>query len=360
MTSPITAPLSAASDAVQPSPSAPPCPAAEALSHDAAATDGHSEADRLHKWDETSLKAKVMWLILLAAVAGVFLAQVERAMGHQLWPMMLGLSLLMAGLGLLVHAWIVQPFDSLVHRAQVLGRSGTVRALKHLPVKRSDEIGKIAQAMQSIGSMAVRHQMEARQLRRTLDQRVEHATRKATRKLQDMAYRDPLTGLGNRRFLDEQLEPLVNLARASRTDLLCILIDIDNFKQVNDELGHAVGDELLAMLGGLIRASVREDDLAVRLGGDEFAIFMTGAPMQRAWQFTESLRNIFVQQCQGRYPQGPTPNLSIGVADMAHTACRSGDELLIHADRQLYAAKRTGKGRTCGLPQHCELSYQPT
>lgn len=140
---------------------------------------------------------------------------------------------------------------------------------------------------------------------------------------------DPLTELGNRRILDGHLEQLVNLTIRSQTDLLCLLIDVDNFKHLNDQLGRAAGDELLVFLASLIR----DDDLAVRMGGDEFVVLMPGATVPRGRQFTESLRQLFLQQIKAMHPTGPLVNLPMGAASLAGDHCPTGAALLSLAEK---------------------------
>ena len=288
-------------------------------------------------------------LVTLAMAVGIGLGTLA-ARGYGSWLLVVaGTGTLMFGLVPFAHAWIAGPFDRLVRRMEMLARHTASADLKLLPVHRSDEVGRVARAARELGHACRRYDLEARNLRKNMDSRVKEATRIAIRKLEQIAYRDSLTGLGNRRFLDEQLEPLVKLARTSKTDLLCVMIDVDNFKQVNDQLGHPAGDQLLTLLGQLIRSGVREEDMACRLGGDEFVLFLSEASLERAYQFTEQLRQLFMQQAKSRFCSSPLPGLSIGAADLRQDGCKTGEELLAKADEQLYRVKRAGKNMTCGV-----------
>jgi diguanylate cyclase (GGDEF)-like protein len=191
---------------------------------------------------------------------------------------------------------------------------------------------------------AVRGQQEAKRLRRTLDRRVEEATRQATRQLRHMAMRDPLTDVGNRRFFEENLPLLVDSALASGTDLVCLAIDMDNFKKVNDTLGHAAGDELLIFLASLVDASTRQEDYVARLGGDEFMVLLPGAHIDRAADLAKQIIALFRQHVRTALPDELDASLSVGIASLNSSKAGSGTELVEAADRNLYKAKNQGKG----------------
>lgn len=308
--------------------------------------------DRRYPWDNATLRLKAHALVVTAVMAGVLLGTLEARLGFLVWPLMVGLSvLLLAGCALVNH-WIGGPVDRLVSRLERLARTGEPVSLRRLPVKRDDELGQIARAVHQLGESLVRQQSEASTLRKTLESRAAEATRRATRQLERLAMRDPLTDLGNRRCLDEHLDALVATARdESRGELLCVLLDIDNFKPLNDTLGHAAGDEVLAFLGSLIRGCARDGDLAIRLGGDEFVVLLPTDDLARATQFINMVRSLFRQQTHTMFPDGPVADLSIGVAGLKRDGCPDGEALLARADGHLYRAKRAGKGQTCGAEE---------
>lgn len=297
---------------------------------------------------DATVRTRVTMLITLAAVLGCLVGMVEATLGHMIWPFLLGMTLVLLLVIASATMWITRPLEQLAHQLEVIARSRRPSRLTELPLGRKDELGRIAKAMHLMCIAAARDHHEARHLRKSLDYRIAESTRRATGLLRRMAMRDPLTELGNRRFLNDRLEPLVEATRASNNDLIALMIDMDNFKQVNDQLGHAAGDELLVFLGSLIMASVREDDLAIRLGGDEFLVLMPAATIERAGQLSESIRKLFLQQVRTMHPNGPHANLSIGVASLEGDGCRNGTELLEVGDTNLYAAKEAGKGCTRG------------
>ncbi len=156
---------------------------------------------------------------------------------------------------------------------------------------------------------------------------------------------DPLTGLYNRRGLEPLLDQA--LARASRTgeEISVLLIDIDYFKTVNDELGHAAGDRALQEVASALKNAIRPSDVAVRLGGDEFAVLLAGADATGAMVVCDRVRRTLARV----NPLAPRPlTLSIGVADLsvldrpvAGPASRAA--IMAAADAALYIAKANGR-----------------
>ena len=325
---------------------------ADAVAHPPAlATDrsvGSTPDRRRKRWDDAPIGMKLTLALTFAVLLGVLVGTLYVRLHMGLAPLLMGVTLavtLVAGLSL---AWITAPIERLVRQSHRIAAEPRPRSIQQLPGHRGDEIGQIARAMQRVCIHAIQNHHEARHLRRTLDHRIAEATQRATNQLKRMTQRDPLTDLGNRRFLDEQLDPLAEVVRGTGEDLACVMIDLDNFKSVNDTHGHAAGDELLVLLGSLLQASIRKDDLAVRLGGDEFAVFMPGVSTDRLGTFTTRLAKHFRQQVRAMHPEGPFADLSMGVATMQHDACETGQALLDAADARLYEAKRGGKGRTAG------------
>lgn len=310
---------------------------------------GSVPARRRRHWNDAPLSVKLTLLVFASAVMGLLVGVVQARLDAGVAPLLLGLTLAVSAMSLLAMQWITAPMERLVQQAQRLAADHKPRSIQLLPGERADEIGQIARAMQRICVHAIQNHHAAHQLRRTLDHRIAEATQRATNQLKRMTQRDPLTDLGNRRFLDEQLDPLAQVVLGTGEDLACVMIDLDNFKQVNDTLGHAAGDELLVLLGSLLQASTRDDDLACRLGGDEFAVFMPGVSEQRLRTFTQQLTRHFRQQVRAMHTTGPFADLSIGIATMKRDDLHTGQKLLDKADERLYEAKRSGKGRIAGL-----------
>jgi diguanylate cyclase (GGDEF)-like protein len=153
---------------------------------------------------------------------------------------------------------------------------------------------------------------------------------------------DALTGLLNHGAM--QVRVREEIARAAREEqpLCCVLIDLDDFKRVNDELGHPAGDELLRRVADALRAEVRPYDQVARYGGDEFVLILPGTEEQAARTVAERVR-MRVRAGAPRGHDGPIGNCSIGVSGWERGM--EADDLLAAADRALLLAKRMGKGR---------------
>jgi diguanylate cyclase (GGDEF)-like protein len=157
--------------------------------------------------------------------------------------------------------------------------------------------------------------------------------------------RDPLTGLGNRRRLDEELTAAA--ARATRYDNDCAiaLLDLDGFKTYNDTLGHLCGDTALRAVAAALIETVRATDKVCRFGGDEFVVVMPEQALEGAARTADRIRQA-VADLGLRYPTPGGPQvltISAGVALLGRSAARDGDEVLRQADAELYRAKAAGR-----------------
>jgi diguanylate cyclase (GGDEF)-like protein len=157
------------------------------------------------------------------------------------------------------------------------------------------------------------------------------------RKAERMAFRDPLTGLANRRYADHHLERA--FAAALRGGALAVVMfDLDDFKRVNDEHGHAVGDEVIRAMAATLARNTRGMDLAARFGGEEFLVVLTDIGPDAAVDFAERVRG----ELRDRVLSCGRVTTSAGVAAYA-SGMGSADVLVAAADRALYEAKAAGK-----------------
>jgi diguanylate cyclase (GGDEF)-like protein len=162
--------------------------------------------------------------------------------------------------------------------------------------------------------------------------------------LHHQSIRDPLTGLYNRRYLEEAMEREIYRAERHQSSLGLIMLDVDHFKQFNDRFGHNAGDELLRELGNFLMGKARQTDIACRYGGEEFIVILPGtmeAVAKKAEKLREKFRHLTIVH-QGQILGRTT--ISLGVAtfpDHGSTA----KEIITAADMAMYQAKREGRNR---------------
>jgi diguanylate cyclase (GGDEF)-like protein len=180
----------------------------------------------------------------------------------------------------------------------------------------------------------------------------EKALGETVRELELLATTDELTGLHNRRSLLHKLKFEVARARRFRSPLSAVMIDLDHFKRVNDQHGHAVGDLVLQNLGRLLRENVRVIDIPGRYGGEELCVILPNTPLEGAAKFAETLRQKIAAQLHYAGEQRLAVTASLGVGAFNHLQIDDADALLREADAALYRAKHAGRNRVaCGSNQ---------
>ncbi|BFU46316.1 diguanylate cyclase [Krasilnikovia sp. MM14-A1004] len=169
-------------------------------------------------------------------------------------------------------------------------------------------------------------------------------------RFREQARRDPLTGLRNRRFVDEELSALI----AANPDLTVAIADIDHFKQINDRLSHDTGDQVLVQVAKVLEtelAAVAPEGFVARLGGEEFLLVLPAAPVILATRQLDGIRRAISEFDWHGITNGLPVTVSIGVAGVSETSPRSQSAALATADRNLYAAKNAGRNRVvAGTP----------
>lgn len=162
-----------------------------------------------------------------------------------------------------------------------------------------------------------------------------------------MANTDPLTGLNNRRSFYKFVQPIWAMGLRSKSDTAVIMLDIDHFKLLNDNYGHALGDRVLVQLAETLQKEARGGDILARWGGEEFLIFLPKTRMVDAVAIAERMRNkICALQLVTDRAEKLSFTVSLGVAS-THDGDISLDELIGEADRQLYRAKKQGRNCVC-------------
>ena len=173
-----------------------------------------------------------------------------------------------------------------------------------------------------------------------------HALEKKKRQLQRQSIRDALTGLYNRRHFDTELARAIRLAGRHQQPLAVVLCDIDDFKQINDQFSHQVGDEVLRRVARLLAKRSRRTDVVARYGGEEFALLLPATTRQRALAVCEKLRCLVADHPWQEQHPGLRVTLSMGVSATAGQA--DPGWMMADADEHLYRAKRSGKNQVAG------------
>lgn len=164
-------------------------------------------------------------------------------------------------------------------------------------------------------------------------------------KLRDTSLRDAMTGLYNRRFLEEFIDTFASQAKRDNTTYSVLMLDVDFFKKVNDTYGHDIGDQVIAKIGEVIRNSIRESDLAIRYGGEEFVVLLHNATDEGTKMIASKIHSEFAKLVfdvgNGRTIQ---KTMSIGISKFP----KDGDTIwkcIKYADTALYVAKTTGRNK---------------
>ena len=152
-----------------------------------------------------------------------------------------------------------------------------------------------------------------------------------------------MTALYNRRHFGRVLEQLYSESERIGSDLSCVMIDLDGYKQLNDSFGHALGDQLLVVAGKVIRANLRKMDIAARYGGDEFVLLLPHTTVAEAQGVSQRIRDDFRQGSAIVIRRNEGVNMSLGIASRQNDCPTSAEQLVCLADAAMYRAKASGK-----------------
>jgi len=232
-----------------------------------------------------------------------------------------------------------------------------------IPALKSDLIAQVTREYNRLFHALEHTRRDLEHAQSLFERKVDDHTNKLQcniRQLEKKADTDRLSGLANRNRFQERLEEMFEDAKLSSSDLACLIIDIDNFKTVNDQLGHTVGDNVIAFAGQLLRASIRTGDLAARYGGDEFILLLPGCNEKQARVIAERIRVLFSRESSHLIPQDSEKksfseegsddvssnigcHFSIGIATVQKNYPHSPKHLIELADQALYRVKQNGR-----------------
>jgi two-component system cell cycle response regulator len=192
---------------------------------------------------------------------------------------------------------------------------------------------------------------ENEKLRVELERALEEKRRKnaqleeSLKMVEELAATDALTGLYNRRHFNRVIDQMFAESDRMDSDLSCVMIDLDGYKQLNDSLGHAAGDQVLSAAGKVISANMRRMDVAARYGGDEFVLLLPHASAEEARNVTQRIRDEFGQRSAILLRRNEPVTISAGIASRKCDFPNGSEQLLALADKALYQAKEKGRNR---------------
>ena len=260
---------------------------------------------------------------------------------YQAWRRMLerylllvgGLALLVGIVAYRVGRSIIAPLNGLIGAADRIADGDlTVQLI----VAKEDEIGHLTRVFNEMANKLRGSRDEIEAASRTLQQQ--------NQLLETLSVRDGLTGLYNRKKLDDILNGEFARFRRTRRPFAALMLDIDHFKAINDRDGHLAGDEVLAKVAAVLARSIRTLDYAARYGGDEFVIILVETEMEAAIQIAERIRAMVETTRCGTASELISVAVSVGVTDSRDTD-DSPAAMLARADGALYEAKRTGRNK---------------
>jgi diguanylate cyclase (GGDEF)-like protein/PAS domain S-box-containing protein len=215
---------------------------------------------------------------------------------------------------------------------------------KDIPDFYTHEQSQFALAFAAQAALAIENARLYSDAQKELNEKIEAEAKllELQKELEEQAIRDSLTGLYNRRFLDETLARELSRAERDKYSVSVVMLDLDHFKMFNDTYGHDVGDMMLKQLGKLLSSQVRAGDIACRFGGEEFVVVMPKASLSVARQRANDWRMKFESQILIHEGEVLSATLSAGVAVYPLSGTTS-DEIIRKADQAMYAAKAAGR-----------------
>lgn len=235
-----------------------------------------------------------------------------------------------AFLALLLGKWAAKPIVELATTARAIG-AGNLHSRANVDSR--DEIGSLAQTLNNMAENLQKTMASRNELIKEVEQRI-----KAEKKLQLLATTDELTGAYNRRAFDDSMHKNIGRAKRYNENLSLFLIDIDDFKKVNDTYGHDVGDMVLITIVRIVTDTIRQEDTIARWGGEEFTVLMPQTEKANALQLAERVR----EKIYG-YDFHKVGHVTISIGLTQFQADDTVDSFVKRADNALYKAKKDGK-----------------
>ncbi|MGH7299066.1 MAG: diguanylate cyclase [Candidatus Rokuibacteriota bacterium] len=208
-------------------------------------------------------------------------------------------------------------------------------------VQQSDEVDSLMQSFSRMLATIEQQASDVNEYARRLDTAYKELE-STSAQLKEFSFKDEVTGLYNRRFFSIRLEEEVSRYRRFNHPVSVVLLDLDAFKAVNDDLGHGAGDETLRAMAEILLKQSRGINVICRYGGDEFAVLLVETSKSGARLYADRIRYVL---STWTFAHGRRVTASFGIASLPEDVAPAADELIRAADEALYAAKRAGKNR---------------
>lgn len=235
-------------------------------------------------------------------------------------------------------AWLIWDLGQTIgHMGELLSEQPSLGELGN----RTDEVGTLMKSFTGMLSTIEQQAVEINTFANRLDAAYKELEVTNTR-LKETSFRDEVTGLYNRRFFSLRIEEELSRFKRFNHPVSVVILDIDGFKSVNDEFGHAVGDETLRELAQILMKHSRGINVVSRFGGDEFAILLVETSKAGARLYADRIRQVVATF---PFSHGKPVTASFGVASLPDDEVATAEDLFRAADEALYAAKRAGKNQ---------------
>ncbi len=252
-------------------------------------------------------------------------------------------------LAMVAGAWLIWDLGRTIGRAaELLSEQANTGELENRP----DEVGTLMKSFTGMLSTIEQQAIEINTFATRLDAAYKELEVTNT-KLKETSFRDEVTGLYNRRFFSLRLEEELSRFKRFNHPVSVVILDIDGFKNVNDEFGHAVGDETLRELAQILMKHSRGINVVSRFGGDEFAILLVETSKAGARLYADRIRQVVATF---PFSHGKPVTASFGVASLPDDEVATAEDLFRAADEALYAAKRAGKNQVVAAGPAAKVS----
>jgi diguanylate cyclase (GGDEF)-like protein len=283
------------------------------------------------------LCSSVVPLVVATLVAHVYGLPNIRPTDALRFYSLLGL-LFFALVGMVAGGYVIWDLGRLVERLATL--LAERRGIGEL-AERGDEVGTIMSSFTRMLETVERQAAEINSFAMRLDAAYKELEHTNVR-LKETSFKDEVTGLYNRRFFSVRLEEEMSRYRRFNHPVSLVLMDLDGFKAVNDEMGHVVGDETLRDVGQVLMKHSRGINVVSRYGGDEFAVLLVETSKAGARLYADRIRQIIAAF---PFSHGRSVTASFGIASLPDDDATTSEDLIRAADEALYAAKRAGKNQ---------------